>query len=137
MLAAGITLAFINVDLTVLANDARHTDTFISGSRSKVTVYSSNFKGLSIFYIPAGILEAKWLAKDNRQILDTAHAVQCRIGSLQTCAVVLTGITLALIDVLIAVLALVTRMALTEIVLHLINAPGSVCARIRDTFIDV
>lgn len=95
------------------------------------------FKVSLIFNLPAGILEAKWLAKDNRQILDTAHAVQCRIGSLQTCAVVLTGITLALIDVLIAVLALVARMALAEIVLHLINAPGSVGARIRDTFIDV
>lgn len=137
MLAAGITLAFIYVDLTVLANNARHTDTFISGSRRKVTVYSSIACGLSIFCLPAGILEAKGLAKDNRQILDMAHAVQCRIGPLQTCAVILTGIALALIDVLIAVLALVTRMALAEIVLHLIYAPGSVCARIRDTLIDV
>lgn len=82
MLAAGITFAFIYVDLTVLANNARHTDTFISGSRRKVTVYLSIACGLSIFCLPAGILEAKGLAKDNRQILDTAHAVQCRIGPL-------------------------------------------------------
>lgn len=77
------------------------------------------------------------MAKDHRQVLDFTHGVQCRIGSLQTGAVVLARITLALIDVLITVLALVTSMTFTEVILHLISAPGSIGAWIRDTLIDV
>lgn len=92
---------------------------------------------VSSFCLPAGILKAEGLTKDNRQILDLTHGVQCSIGTLQTGAIVLARITLALIDVLIAVLAFVTSMAFTEVILHLIYAPGSVCAGIRDTLIDI
>lgn len=87
--------------------------------------------------LPAGILVAERLAKHSRQVHNSAQLVQRGVGAFQAAAIVLTGIALALIDILVAVLALVARMAFAEIVLHLIYAPGTVRAGIRHAFIDV
>lgn len=63
--------------------------------------------------------------------------IKCGIGAFQAAAIVLTRITLALIDILLTVLALVASMTLTEVVLNLVFALGSVLAGIGHTFVNV
>lgn len=90
-----------------------------------------------ILNLPASILIAEGLTEYAWQVHNSAELIQGGIGAFQAAAIVLTGIALALINILFTVLSLVASMAFTEIVLHLIYALGAIRAWIRHAFINI
>lgn len=69
VLAAGITLTLIYIDLAVLSNDSWHTDTFISGVKEKITRIFNYEVYLSRFAHPLAFSKLKgWLKTTGRSL---------------------------------------------------------------------
>lgn len=107
-------VALVDVDLAVLAHRPGHTHAII----------------------PAGIRKREPVPIIHRQA-HIRRVVQRHVRALQTPPGVLTRIRFALANVLLAVLPDVAREALALVVVHLVDALGSVRARIRLALVDV
>lgn len=108
------TITFVDIDLTVLAHRSRHANAFIA----------------------AGVLKRELLHEDCRQVL-VVRVVQRNVGPLQTLPRELTRVRLALVDVFLTVLAVVSGVTLALVIVHLVDTLGPVGARIRLALVNV
>lgn len=82
-------------------------------------------------------METELLAENARQIHGLAQSIQRQIGPFQARATVLAGIAFAFVNVELTVLAAKTVVALAGIVIHLVDALGTVHALVGGTLVNV